>query len=365
MNSHYFLKWVWGLKFQEKNILSIITFILTGILIYTLILVFDSVYPLFLVLVALVLTSGFYIRTLNVIPSILATITVLIVYVLHFRDLMLITLEITFLNLFLFFLLSLLISILIGHLNSTFQKLKVEKISEAKKRWDAEKRKEFLSTLLRQDLASKNQTVWGHLQLITAEELPKEQQEHIKKAKNTCNEIYETLKLTKTLEKIEEKNQTTQIDLTKTIKESIIEINNQKTNQNLNIQKKLPKKPVTGETTEDLKTLIKQIIKTRKQTTTPKNIEITLNQNQKTNTIELQDDGEKLHKDIQKLFSGQTYKGNTTGVWGVRYYLINQIAQHININIQLENTNNKTKFKLKIPTKTQTPKTKNTKPDIT
>ncbi|WGI17940.1 ATP-binding protein [Methanonatronarchaeum sp. AMET-Sl] len=349
MNSQYFLKRVWDLNFHEKNILSTIIFLITSIAIYFLILIFNSIYPLFLLIVALVLTSGFYIRTLNLIPSILATLSLTLIYILHYGELFLITIEITLINLSLFFLLSLLISVLIGHLNTTFEQLKSEKRSETKKRWSAERRKEFLSTLLRQDLSSKNQTTWGHLQLITTEDLPEEKQKHIEEARKTCNEIYETLKLTKKLEKIEENNNTTKIDITNTIKEAIIEINQQTNNKDIKIKQNLPKKPLTGETTQDLKTLIKQIIKTRLHTTKPKNIKITLKQNKDTNIIEIQDDGKKLHQDIQKLFSGQTYKGNTTGVWGVRYYMINQIAKHINIDIQTKNTENQTKFKLKIP----------------
>jgi|GEM_PF-2309363 len=350
MNSHYFLKWVWGLGFREKNILSVLIFAVTSAIISIMVLIFDSFYPIFLLLISLVLTSGFYFRTINIIPSFLSTISLIALYIIHYGELFLITIELTLLNVLLFFILSLLISILIGHLNTSFKKLKCEKKSETKKRWDAEKRKEFLSTLLRQDLASKNQTIWGHLQLIEDKEFPEEQRKHLEKARETCSEVYETLNLTKKLENIEKDKQKTSVDLTYTVQEVIREIEKTIENKEIEIKHSLPDKQVIGETNPEIKTLIQQLIKTRIQTTELKKICIEINEKENIK-IEVMDDGPKLHPDIQKLFSGDTYTGNTTGVWGVRYYMINQIARHINAEIKAKNSSEprETRFTITLP----------------
>lgn len=44
-----------------------------------------------------------------------------------------------------------------------------------------------------------------------------------------------------------------------------------------------------------------------------------------------------MPEDIKNMFSGETYTGETTGVGGVRYYMIRQIAQHNNVKIEVWN----------------------------
>ncbi len=48
------------------------------------------------------------------------------------------------------------------------------------------------------------------------------------------------------------------------------------------------------------------------------------------------DDGEEVPEDLKEIFSGELYTGETTGVGGVRYYMLRQIAQHINAQIDLQ-----------------------------
>ncbi|KXA89831.1 hypothetical protein AKJ61_02065 [candidate division MSBL1 archaeon SCGC-AAA259B11] len=68
----------------------------------------------------------------------------------------------------------------------------------------AEVRKEFLNTLLRQDLRSKFQTIQGYLQLLDEVDLPDEHREYLRKAVKAGGEADEILELGRKLEEIGE-----------------------------------------------------------------------------------------------------------------------------------------------------------------
>ncbi|KXA96801.1 hypothetical protein AKJ39_04120, partial [candidate division MSBL1 archaeon SCGC-AAA259J03] len=94
----------------------------------------------------------------------------------------------------------------------------VEIILNITERKKAEERKEFLNTLLRQDLGSKYQIIQGYLQLLEDKaDLSDEPEKYVEKAMKAGREADEILGLAKKLEKIEETEWTGEKDIAKVL----------------------------------------------------------------------------------------------------------------------------------------------------
>ncbi len=203
----------------------------------------------------------------------------------------------------------------------------------------AKERKDFLNTLLRQDLGSKYQTIQGYLQLLEEElNLPEENEQYLKKAISTGQEVDEVLSLAKKLEELEKTEWSGERNLIKDLEHVLVSISGLVKREEVDIEKDFPDKlhKVLGD--YSLNTLFTQILVTRIQLAGCKKIRISVREKEKEILLRIEDNGEKLPEDTQKIFSGNLYTGESTGVGGVRYYMLREIGRHNNASIDVKDS---------------------------
>jgi len=325
-----FFERVRKINFWQKNAISIVIFIIFGIVIHLLSGFSEHGYHLFLIFVPLILTSSFYFRKWNLLPSFLATLLLLVMSLIHYGELFVDRIYISILNLSIFFAIFILVSVLIGMVNISFKNLKKEKES-------VESRNDFLSTLLVQDFGSKYQAIQGYQYLLKETELSKDQEEYLDKAINASKEVKEVLDLAKKLEEIEKKKLIAEKDVLEVLNQALEDIKDAIRKEGVEIKKDY-KKIGKVEGNYSLKLLFSQIILTRVQKSGCDNVKISIEEGEQKIQVRIEDDGEKLPKNIQNIFMGQPYSGETTGVGGAKYYIIREIAEHNNSSIEVEDS---------------------------
>lgn len=215
-------------------------------------------------------------------------------------------------------------------------------ISERK---EAEEQRDFLNTLLRQDLRSKFQTIQGYHQLLEKADLSDEYRGYLRKAVRTGRETNEILELAKKLretggvEGIGEKN------ILRILEDEMENITDLIERKGVEIKEDYPESVGKIQGDYSMNTLFSQIIKTRIQTSDCDKIRINLEDRKEDLLLRIEDNGKKLPEDVKKLFSGEVYTGETTGAGGVRYYMLREIAEHNNAKIEVQDSDlNGTRF---------------------
>jgi len=209
-------------------------------------------------------------------------------------------------------------------------------ITERKK---AEERKEFLNTLLRQDLRSKCQTIQGYFQLLEDEaDLPEKHIEYLEKSMKAGREADEILNLAKKLEEIEVSRWTTEKDIINVLRHVIDDISILVEREGVQIEENYPEgiEKVKGD--YSLKTLLNQLLVSRIQNSGCNKIKIDVKEREEDILLSIDDNGKRLPEDIKNLFSGDVYTGKTAGEGGIRYYMIREIAEHNNCSIEMKDS---------------------------
>ena len=209
----------------------------------------------------------------------------------------------------------------------------VEITSNITERKKADERKDFLNTLLKQDLGSKYQTIQGYMQLIE-----EEQREYLEKSMEAGREVNEILGLAKKLEEIEETELVGEKNIVKVLKQVIDDISSFVEGKGVEIERDYPEKIGKVKGDYSLNIIFSQILLTRTQISECSNIRIEAREKEKNILVRIEDDGEPLPENIENMFSGEPYTGETTGVGGVRYYMIRQIAEHNNAEIEVQDS---------------------------
>ncbi len=203
---------------------------------------------------------------------------------------------------------------------------------------ESEERKDFLNTLLRQDLGSKYQTIQGYLQLIEDADLTEEYQEYLEKANKAGKKVDEILGLANKLEELEKTELEGTKNITKTLNQVTDDIKDLIKKEGVEVEKDYPEKIGRVEGDYSLNLIFSQILLTRIQISNCNKIRIKAREKGQEVLVKITDDGETLPSDIKNMFSGGLYTGKTTGVGGVRYYMIKQIAEHNNAEIEVRDS---------------------------
>lgn len=215
----------------------------------------------------------------------------------------------------------------------------VHQLQDITKLKEAEERKDFLNTLLRQDLASKCQTIRGYNQLLKDEvDLSDEPREYLRKAIRTGQESGEILGLAKKLEKIEETGWEAEKEVFEVLGYVLDDISDLVERKDVEIVKSYPESIGRVSGNYSLKTLITHLLMTRIRLGECNKIDIDARKRKEDILLRVDDDGKQLPEDAKKLFTGEVYKGETSGVGGVRYYMIKEIARHNNLDIGVKDS---------------------------
>jgi len=188
----------------KKILVTILVFLIFGFVIYYLTMISNRGQPLFLVFLPLIVTSGFYIKKWNFFPSIIGALFLLILSILYYGQQFFDMIYASLLNLLIFFVLFSVISILIGHVNVSYEELRKERNKEIINRKEAEENKEFLHSLLRHDVRNKLQVVRGYLELFDDFDLPEEAEEYLSLTRDGLEGGIEIIQKVRTLREAQE-----------------------------------------------------------------------------------------------------------------------------------------------------------------
>ncbi len=202
---------------------------------------------------------------------------------------------------------------------------------------NSEERREFLNTLLRQDLLSKSQIVAGYLQLLETVDLSKENQKHLETALKNAKDGIDIIEQVKILKEIEETD-LGKIKITKILKdikeesEKFIEDREIK----IVIDKEIEPEYILGE--YSLKNLFINLIKARRLDPDFNKIEISFEETAKKIIVKMEDNGSRIPDKIKQNISKESYKGDTSGIEGFRYYIAREIAAHNKAKIEIKDS---------------------------
>lgn len=217
-------------------------------------------------------------------------------------------------------------------------------------RKEAEERKGFLNTMLRQDIGSKCQALLGYLQLIENSNLSEEQADYLEKAQKVGREAEKLIKMAEELQKIEITDWTTEKDLTKMLNHIISKVSTLAEENEVDIKSEYPEKPRIIEVDYSLDTLLTILLETRIKKSDCSSIRISMEKMEEKILLKLEDDGQKLPKDVKNILSGEIYSGNSTGAGGARYYFIREIAEHNDARLSLEDVDQgEIRFNIHLP----------------
>ncbi len=211
----------------------------------------------------------------------------------------------------------------------------VRDITEKK---EANERTEFLNTLLRQDLGSKYQSIQGYLQLLERVELSGEYGKYLDEAMEDVAEAGEILELARDFQEIEESKWITEKDIVEILNYAIADVSDLVDSEGVEIEGNYPEKISKVKGNYSLNTLFSEILKTRIRTTDCDKIRISVKETDGKILAKIEDNGEFLPDEVKKLTSGDLYTGETTGVGGVRYYMIGKIAENNQGKVKVEDS---------------------------
>lgn len=350
MVDYSFYENIWKITLWKKVVISLFLFLFFGFLIYLLTESLDSGYPLFLLFLPLIVTSGFYVERWNILPSIFTTFSLLFLSIVHYGHEFFEFWYISILNLAIFLIIFSVVSILIGNVNVAFEKLRDEKEDEVNNRKRAERRKDLLYTLLRQDLQSKYQIIQGYLQLMEGSELTEKQEKFLKRALEKGRETGEILEMIKNLEQIEDIKLSDEKEVFYVLEDVVEHVSDLTGRENVKLEKNYNESLGRVEKSYSLRTLFLKILETQIELSQCDRIEISCEQEEKGFVVMIEDDGKKLSKSIRELFYGKIYEGKTAGEGGLRYYIIQEIANQSDAEIQIRDSKlGGSKFEIRIP----------------
>ncbi len=210
-----------------------------------------------------------------------------------------------------------------------------DEVTEAKK---AEERKNFLNTMIRQDLGSKYNTIRGYLELLKDGDLSKEQKDYLEKALESSKEVDEILQLAKELNEIEESYWSTEVNIKKVIKHALKDISDLMEKEEVDLEENYPEKDLKVNSNYSLRKFLMYLMKTRIQISECDMIKIEVEELYSLVRVVIEDNGQKLPQEIKDIFSGKIYEGETSGAGGVIYYMIKEIAEYNDAKIEVDDS---------------------------
>ncbi|MFP4142340.1 MAG: PAS domain S-box protein [Thermoplasmata archaeon] len=208
-----------------------------------------------------------------------------------------------------------------------------EDVTETKR---AIERKNFLNTMIRQDLKSKYHIIQGYLELIQQDGLSGENKEYLENGLKTGKRVDEILKLAEDLKEVEEVDWKAEIDIVTEIQNAIRDLSCIIEEKDIEVEEKYPDKELKTKRDYSLRKLFKHLLKTRIQVSSGRRFKIKVEENGERIKVIIEDDGKDLPVEIKEIFSGKAYEGETSGAGGVLYYMIKKIAEHNEARVEVD-----------------------------
>lgn len=333
---------VWELSFWGRNLVSILIFLAFGGIIYYLAISLESGYPLFLVFLPLLVTSGFYFKKLNVYPAFLGSFSLFFLSVIYYGSQFFDLLYRSILNLSIFTILFVLTSILIGHVNYSFEELRKEKKDEKVAKEEFERQRDLLGSLLTHDIRNKMQIILGYLDLVK-DDLEDNKRDKIKKAIDSVDKTISLTDKFKNIAKFTSNGEVMEFDINelksyirKAIKrnEEIISEKNLNFVSDLNRVKDDEVKVLAGPFIEDV---VYNLIENALKHASCNKIKTSLSLNEEFVVLSVEDDGKGISdQQKDKIFSVEYTEKPSSG--GLGLYFINKVIKTYDGEIEVKDS---------------------------
>jgi len=206
-------------------------------------------------------------------------------------------------------------------------------ISERKK---AEKREDFLHSLLRHDVRNKAQLAKGYLELLEESCTDEIERDYIYKASRSVKEAEEIINKVSKLRKIEEEEEIKDIDLSIALNKVVSELKKQLKDKDININIKKCNCKVRGGVL--LEELFYNILENSIKHSRCSKIKIRVDGKDDECIVILEDDGKGIpNRYKNKIFEKGFKKGKTAGS-GLGMYMVKEIAENYGGKIEVEDS---------------------------
>ena len=199
-----------------------------------------------------------------------------------------------------------------------------------------ERKKDFLNTILRQDLRSKSQLATGYLQLIEEDDLPSTNREYLKSALQSNQSMIDLIEEVNHLKEVEELDELGKTDVVHIIDGLIEEFSK---DDKIRIINNIDMESLVVKGDHSLKYLFNNLIKVRtKDLSDPIEIRFSLREKEDQVIISIEDDEEEISDTLKKALLESPYVGKTAGKEGSRYYIIRELIDHTKGNIEIKDS---------------------------
>ncbi|MFP4051708.1 MAG: ATP-binding protein [Thermoplasmata archaeon] len=217
-----------------------------------------------------------------------------------------------------------------------FRKENIHLKEEIQRRKEAEKREEFLHSLLRHDVKNKAQIVLGYLQLIKDYELPDEVKDYIDKAEKTNKEGVDIIQKVRKLRKIGKEKEIDEIRVSSTLDEVLSEYKTQLKKNDIDIEVQTVDCLVKGSPL--LKELFSNLVENSIKHSGCDEMKIQSRIDQDEYIITVEDDGKGIPDDIKEKVFEKGYKSEETGGSGLGMFLAKQIVEDYDGDIEVKDS---------------------------
>ncbi len=197
------------------------------------------------------------------------------------------------------------------------------------------RREASLKTLLTQDMFSKVQYSTGNMQLLEDMDISEEERNYLEKAIDGNMEALDLITEVKNISQMENFEGGGEVILVNMIHQAIKK--NQGILEEVDIdfdQEGLEGERIKGDSR--VKDLFSSILKISVMTQDSDTIKINGNLQKKELIAVIENDGNKIHEEVKKeLMNGYPYLGNTTGVGGLRFYILSRLLDNYGAEIDI------------------------------
>ncbi len=221
-----------------------------------------------------------------------------------------------------------------SHLKLVYRKNELEK--QIRERKEAEKKEDFLHSLLRHDVGNKIQITQGYLELAKDYNLSEEVEEHLSKAEEAVEDGREIIEKVRTLRKLSGKEETSKIDLCSTIKKAIDGHGDVFEKKDIELECQEKEIEVWGGSL--LEELFSNLVENSIEHGDCDIIKIHGRVEDGTVTATVEDDGQGIPSEYREKIFERGFKGKETGGSGLGLYLVKEIAKNYGGNVIARNS---------------------------